>query len=154
MLHVHLKGLPLSQCAPSDNAATSRAHTPDGGDGSRTNGVKELEQSLQSLALKDKPGEEESDEQPGTLNSGSDAVSSPLESHAESTSRALAQSLAARTVEFTCADLAALCKDAALMALRNHLASAGTAVVGNLPPVTAEDFEETLAAVYKRRGMI
>jgi len=149
---VHLQGLPLSQCAPSENA-TSPPRKPDGGNEGRTSGVQGLEQSLQGLALRDEPGEK-SEKQPTTLNSGSGGVSSPPSTQAESTSRALAQSLAARTAGFTCADLAALCKDAALMALRNHLASAGPAAADKLPPVTAENFEETLGTVFKRRGMI
>lgn len=152
MLRVHLQGLPLSQHDSSDVATPSTAHR-DRASEIRSNSVQELEQGLQGLALKDEKTKEFDNQSEGLNNCSDNASSSPHLPGVESARRALAQSLAARTAGFTCADLAALCKDAALVALRNHLAAGPAGAMENLPPVTAEDFDETLAVVFKRRGV-
>jgi SpoVK/Ycf46/Vps4 family AAA+-type ATPase len=97
VLAVHLRGLPITQ---------SSVHS-----------LRPREQAL------------DDDEQHERRGGGSAAFSSASASPPQAgTARlALARSLAARTSGFTCADLAALCKDAALSALRNHLAAAAAA---------------------------
>jgi SpoVK/Ycf46/Vps4 family AAA+-type ATPase len=81
----------------------------------------------------------------------------------ETAVQALVADLALRTHGFSCAELAALPRAAAKLALRRHLAEIESAVAGpaarrrksaGLPPVTAKDFEAALSRVKQRQTSV